>query len=157
MTRKINHWLILICLLIFTACGEKMKQSEELALLLETDRNFASISLKLGYAEAFNRYLADDALELGDQANPVTGRETIYQRMKRTGDKYTLSWEPQNGEVANSGELGYTWGFYILSWTDDDGSDQKNYGKYLNIWKKSDAKNWKVIVDIGNSSPEPQE
>jgi ketosteroid isomerase-like protein len=77
--------------------------------------------------------------------------------MKKSGDKYTLAWEPQNGEVAISGELGYTWGLFTLSWMEDDGLEKKSYGKYLNIWKKSSSGSWKVVVDIGNSSPEPVE
>lgn len=31
-----------------------------------------------------------------------------------------------------------------------------SHGKYLNIWEKDADGNWKVAVDMGNSSPAPE-
>ena len=75
--------------------------------------------------------------------------------MKENQGDYKLEWTPQYAEVAKSGELGYTWGKYILSYRDEKGEEQKSYGKYLNIWKKQKDGSWKVAVDMGNSSPVP--
>ena len=73
--------------------------------------------------------------------------------MKENQGDYTLDWSPQYAEVAKSGELGYTWGTYSLTYMDQNGEEQKSYGKYLNIWKKQADGNWKVAIDIGNESP----
>ena len=75
--------------------------------------------------------------------------------MKDNQGNYTLNWSPQFAKIANSGELGYTLGTYVLSYKDDEGKEQKSYGKYLNIWEKQTDGNWKVAVDIGNESPNP--
>ncbi|MEE9189176.1 MAG: nuclear transport factor 2 family protein [Candidatus Neomarinimicrobiota bacterium] len=134
-----------------------MDKSKAIEALIQTDRDFAEMSLKVGAAEAFNAFLADEALELPAGDNPVSGRETIYQQMKRSEVSYTLAWEPQFGDVSDSGEMGYTWGNYTVSVKNDaNGTVEKSYGKYLNVWKKNDAGEWRVVVDMGNASPEPE-
>ena len=147
---------ILLTMLIFQlACNQYVDIVSEKEKLLQTDKDFSETSLKLGAAEAFNQYLTEDALELPAGKNAVQGRDNIYNMMKDNQGDYKLEWTPQYAEVAKSGELGYTWGTYILSYNDEKGVEQKNYGKYLNIWKKQTDGSWKVAVDMGNSSPKP--
>ena len=147
---------ILLTMLIFQlACNQYVDIVSEKEKLLQTDKDFSETSLKLGAAEAFNQYLTEDALELPAGKNAVQGRDNIYNMMKDNQGDYKLEWTPQYAEVAKSGELGYTWGTYISSYNDEKGVEQKNYGKYLNIWKKQTDGSWKVAVDMGNSSPKP--
>ncbi|MCG2717170.1 MAG: nuclear transport factor 2 family protein [Candidatus Marinimicrobia bacterium] len=89
---------------------------------------------------------------LSANQHPITGRDTIYQQML-ANNEYILSWEPQNGEVASSGDLGYTWGKYKVTAKNPDGAATCRYGKYLNVWKKQPDGSWKVLVDMGNASP----
>ena len=89
--------------------------------------------------------------------HPVVGREQIYQEMKVGQEDYELAWDPQRAEVAGSADMGWTWGKYVLSFNDEDGVEQKRYGKYLNIWTRQEDGQWKVAVDMGNSSPKPSE
>jgi ketosteroid isomerase-like protein len=141
--------------LLLCSCVSVTDTAEEKAKLLQTDREFAQKSIEAGAAEAFKMFLLENALQLPAGTNPRFGRENIYQTMKAAGEGYTLAWEPQNGEVAASGEFGYTWGNFTLSWEDSGGTKQAHYGKYLNVWKKQDGQ-WKVLVDMGNSSPAPE-
>ena len=155
---RINQmkFLIFLSILIFQfGCNQYVDTVNEKEKLLQADKDFSETSLKLGAAEAFNQYLTEDALELPSGKNAVQGRENIYDMMKENQDDYKLEWTPQYAEVAKSGELGYTWGTYILSYKDEKGEEQKSYGKYLNIWKKQTDGSWKVAVDMGNSSPKP--
>jgi len=115
----------------------------------------AKFSVNNGAAEAFNEYLTDDALQLPAGNNPVQGVENIYNRMKDNQGNYVLDWSPQYAEVAKSDDMGYTWGTYSLVYKDENGEEQKSYGKYLNVWKKQTDGKWKVAVDIGNDSPNP--
>ena len=117
---------------------------DELDKLLQTDREFSSYSMQHGASEAFAKYLTNDALQLPNHNQPIFGVNKIAETMK--GD-YTLTWEPQNGKVSSSGDLGYTWGNYTLKLT--NGEVEK--GKYLNIWAKENNE-WRVIVDMGNMS-----
>ena len=151
-----KYFLIFLILVFVSACDKTIDTVKEGEKLIQSDREFALFSVENGAAEAFNKYLSVDALELPAGKNPVEGRSIIYDSMKEHQDSYTLDWSPQYAEVSNSGELGYTWGTYTLSYSDESGEEQRSYGKYLNIWKKQNDGSWKVAVDMGNSSPNPE-
>ena len=146
--------MFILAVFVLTFCKPIDKETEN-EKLLQTDREFATLSIESGAAEAFNQYLTDNALQLPARRNPIQGRNNIYDNMKENQDNYTLNWSPQFAEVALSGELGYTWGTYTLTYIDETGEEQQSYGKYLNIWKKQINGDWKVAVDMGNESPEP--
>lgn len=151
-----QHFIISVFSILFLiGCVTITDSDAEKVKLLQSDREFAQKSIESGAAEAFKIYLLKDALQLPAGRNPRLGREAIYQAMKAAGDNYTLAWEPQDGEVAASGDFGYTWGNYTLSREDSSGAKQADYGKYLNVWKKQDG-HWRVLVDMGNQSPAPQ-
>jgi len=145
------------CALLFCACQLRVDIEREKADLLRTDRDFAKTSIERGAAEAFNMYFADSAMQMPEGREPVVGREKIYERMKSSKAKYVLEWEPQDGDVAKSGDLGWIWGKSTVIVKNEYGTDQKFYGKYLNVWEKQADGSWKVLVDIGNESPAPEE
>ncbi len=71
------------------------------------------------------------------------------------GIESILQWEPVDGQVAASGDLGYTWGRYVATAKDKQGNETEFHGKYVSIWKKQKDGSWKWIVDIGNDNPSP--
>jgi len=121
--------------------------------LLDADFEFSRTSVKKGAAAAFYLYLTDNAIQLPEGSLPIYGKKAIYDTMLH--GNYTLFWTPVKAEVARSGELGWTWGKYIVQVTQEDGSETTGYGKYLNIWRKQADGSWKVAVDMGNKSPSP--
>lgn len=138
------------------ACSNEQTQPNANARLLETDRAFSARSVEIGAAKAFREYLAEDALMLSDGENPTTGRETIFEGMSKGNPDNVLIWEPQKAQVAKSGDLGWTWGTYEYPVMEADTVKSVSHGKYLNIWEKDADGNWKVAVDMGNSSPAPE-
>lgn len=104
-----------------------------------------------GAPAAFQAFLLENALQLPALQLPIHGREAIYQDMVSAGGGYTLTWEPQSGEVALSGDMGYTWGIYTITIDSDDPKSRQ--GKYLNVWKKDLDGNWRVLIDMGNQNP----
>ena len=121
--------------------------------LLDADFEFSRTSVKKGAAAAFYLYLADNALQLPEGSLPIYGKKAIYDTMLH--GNYTLFWTPVKAEVARSGELGWTWGKYIVKVIQEDSSEVTGYGKYLNVWRKQTDGSWKVAVDMGNKSPSP--
>ena len=153
---KMSKYFLFFSIFVFQlAFGQSADTEAEKEKLLQTDIDFALFSVNHGAGEAFKQYLTEDALQLPAGKNPVQGLKNIYNMMKKNQRNYTLDWSPKYAEVAKSGELGYTWGTYSLAFKDENGEEQKSYGKYLNIWKKQTDGNWKVAVDIGNDSPDP--
>lgn len=141
--------------ILLSSCTSKIDLEKEKADLLKTDIEFSRTSVEKGAAEAFYLYLADDAVQLPAGLPPIVGREKIRESMSGSS-KAVLKWEPVKAEVAKSGDLGYTWGNYEISWQGEDGKTEMLYGKYLNVWKKQLDGTWKAIVDIGNQSPPPK-
>ena len=121
--------------------------------LLEVDQEFSRTSVKKGAAAAFYLYLTDNAMQLPEGSFPIYGKKAIFDTMMQ--GNYALSWTPIKAEVAESGELGWTWGNFIVVVFKEDGTESTGFGKYLNIWKKDSDGNWKVAVDMGNQSPAP--
>ncbi len=146
---------IIFAILLFSSCKSSIDVNAESKKLLETDQKFSRTSIAKGSAEAFNLFLTDDALELPAGNFPIIGRSNIYDSMKVGQHEYELSWVPQKAEVAMSGELGYTWGKYMVKYNDEKGNEITSHGKYLNVWKKQPNGEWKVAVDMGNKDPKP--
>jgi hypothetical protein len=94
--------------------------------LLERDAEFAAMALGQGVAENIVVSIDDD------QVN--------------------LTWEALDGAVSASGDIGYTWGNYYFETMDEQSQWFGTEGKYVNIWRKSAAGVWKVVLDISNQN-----
>ena len=77
---------------------------------------------------AFLEYLADDSWVLNP--GPVPGRP-IYQSAKE--NKNTLEWYPAIGDIAPSGDLGFTAGPWVYTIND---SGKQFHGHFLTVWKR---------------------
>lgn len=138
--------------LLFNVGQNKSTSENQKKLLLQADSCFAAESVKYGSAEAFYKYLSSDAIQLPAGKQPIFGNKNIYLEMLPANDKYILNWTPQDGDVSGSCEMGWTWGFYYVSLSENPDSIISN-GKYLNVWVKDEKDNWKVKIDMGNSNP----
>lgn len=130
------------------------KEEKENAKLLKADTDFAKMSVEKGAKAAFDFYLAEDAIYLINGGMPIVGRKSITDIFSRR--ESVLDWKPEKAEVAKSGELGWTWGNSFIKYKDEEGKEQTAYYKYVSVWRKQKNGEWKVTVDIGNSSPEPR-
>ena len=148
--------LVLITLLSIglIGCSPTVDVEYERELLFNTDVEFSKASVDVGTAEAFYRYLADDALLLPSSVGPVEGKDAIREFMS-SGPEIVLRWQPVKADVSRSADLGYTWGTYWFETKDAEGNSKRIDGKYLNVWKKQPDGTWKVLVDIGNQSSTP--
>jgi len=118
--------------------------------LLAADRAFAAQSRAEGPGPAFAAYLIDDALQLPAGSAPERGGANIASGFAAVPDM-ALDWVPEEGGVSDAGDMGWTWGRYTATNPDPDGETVTSHGKYLNVWVKDDAGDWRVLVDMGNS------
>jgi uncharacterized protein (TIGR02246 family) len=109
-------------------------------------------------ADGYMSFYAEDAVELGNGSPALLGKETIGKTMTFLNDKNNrLTWAPVHVDVSESGDLGYSFGNYEFRSIGKDGKSSIEHGKYATIWKKQKDGRWKVVLDIGNSSPEPKD
>ena len=61
-----------------------------------------------------------------------------------------LHWQPTRIEAAQSGELAFSSGGYVMTFTGPTGPITDR-GKYATVWRKQADGTWKVVVDVFNS------
>ncbi|HCE56718.1 MAG TPA: hypothetical protein DER09_02700 [Prolixibacteraceae bacterium] len=143
-----KHLVYTVILITFFACSPAHKPTVE--ELFTTDRNFSAMSVEKGFPAAFAGFAHENGVILRENSMPITGKATIaalYAKADTTGVHFT--WEPLAGDIAVSGELGYTYGIYTLK--KDTILEQ---GTYVSIWKKDITGNWKYVLDTGNEGLE---
>ena len=115
--------------------------------MLNADREFSKMSEKKGMKTAFIEYLDSNGVLLRSNKLPIAGADAIDFLIQQNDSDYTLTWEPKNGVIAKSGELGYTYGVYAIRPLT---KDTVIYGTYVNIWKKDIKGIWKYVLDSNN-------
>lgn len=115
--------------------------------MMDADRAFSKMSEEKGMKNAFLEYIDSNGVLLRPNQLPLLGADAIDFLIRQNDSSFTLKWEPKGGMVAQSGELGYTYGVYALKPSD---KDTMMYGNYVSIWKKQSNGSWKYILDSGN-------
>ncbi len=129
------------------ATAEMLKQLESEFMKAAADKG----------SQGYMSYYADDSVEVPNGAPLIQGKAEIAKGMGFLDDKNnSLTWTPVGADISASGDLGYTYGNYEFHAKDKDGKPMVQYGKYTSIWKLQKDRSWKVVLDMGNSSPEPK-
>jgi ketosteroid isomerase-like protein len=141
-------------MLFCVSCKLELQQYDTEALareLLKADEDFADLSASTTARQAFAAYMAPDGMMLPRGSDgAIEGYEASLALFDEGDDPgYELLWQPQFAEVADSGDMGWTWGKYQVVVDGIQASD----GKYVNIWKKQEDGAWKVRLDMGNQKP----
>lgn len=117
------------------------------------DEEFSRAATKLGTGEAFGRFAAADAQMFSPPGEFITGPLAITGSFGTPADGSSLVWHPVEGEVAKSGDLGFTVGNAVFTGMREDGAVVKRYSKYLTVWKRQRDGSWRFVVDGGSARP----
>lgn len=117
--------------------------------IIAADKAFSAMSSKQGAKAAFLYYVTQDAKLLGDIRTGPDAVNTTFRNLPPTA---LLTWEPSYVDVSASGDLGYTWGRYRLSFPSaaKNGTPYLQTGTYVTIWKRQPGGGWKFVLDGGN-------
>jgi len=108
-------------------------------------------------SKGYLSYYADDAVEVPNGSPAIEGKVNIEKGMGFLDDPNNrLTWTPAGGDISSSADLGYTYGTFEFRSKDKDGKPHVEHGKYTSIWKLQKDGSWKVVLDMGNASPEPK-
>jgi ketosteroid isomerase-like protein len=119
--------------------------------LIVADTQFAAATAEKGL-EGWLSYFAPDAVIFPAGHDIVAGLQNIRAFYAESGfDPTHLSWKPERAEVAASGDLGYTYGYWEMKRVDKDGMEQTLRGKYMTVWRRQPDGSWKLAADIGTS------
>ena len=142
------------------ACGPVGTGTENGKGTVARKEEAALRALDLAWSDTANRkdldgtvsYMADDGETLAPNEPAARDEAAIKASWAKLLGLPGLNvhWEPQRVQVAESREIGYTSGFYTLTFTDANGQTVTDHGKYLEVWKKVEGK-WKCSTDAYNS------
>ena len=151
--KKIITTLLLLLLVAATSVARKDKSARGADLLRQLEAEFAADVSQHGH-DAFITHFAENGVELVDGGG-INTKEAM-RKQPAWPEGTSLTWTPVTAEMAASGDLGYTYGNYVYAAKNKEGKLVTSYGKYTSIWKKQKDGQWKVVVDMGNSSPDPK-
>lgn len=143
--------LLFPALFLLAACASHSENDAAKAKqeILAADSAMCVMAMNDGFSKALLQYADADFVKLNNGVEPLIGREKYAKFVESNGTTKLISWRPYKVEVAASGELGYTWGYWEY-----DG-DSVQYGNYFTAWKKQADGNWKMLLDGGNDTPKP--
>ena len=151
--KTVHHLSFLIISIFLTHCTLQTNQEKE--KLLQTDIDFSNRSVEVGNHQAFLEYASPDAVLLKDNSYPIVGKPALKKLYSELSDSgYRLTWKPNFGRVAKSGDLGYTFGIYLLEITEGEQKGKTQQGTYCSIWEKNAKGEWRFVLDTGNSGLE---
>lgn len=117
------------------------------------DVAFSATAAKVGTGRAFGEYAAENAQIFSTPGEFITGPTAISAAFGPPTGNGTFDWYPVAGEIAQSGDLGFTVGNAEFSGTREDGAPTVRYSKYLTVWKKQHDGSWRYVVDGGSARP----
>ena len=137
---------IFILLLLALSVALKAQYNRELII---TDSLFCKMALQKGSRAAFVNYVADSvAVGLKENSYPLTGAEVKKSYEKAfTDTTLVIWWHPLKQWMNSSGDIGYTYGIWKRTRTNDPSFIRQ--GTYYTLWKKQLDGNWKFIFDTG--------
>ena len=147
--------LLFLCLFILPclASGQDAgRAGDPLLEMKNADIAMSALAGREGFARALLSYADEGFVKLNEGHHPSVGKKVFADMTAGKSGTKSLSWYPVGGEVAGSGDLGFTWGNWKLA-----GKDTTLYGNYISVWKRGPDGAWKLLLDGGNSTPPPSE
>lgn len=114
--------------------------------LLDNEQEFINEQGNTGWA-AYPRFITYNTRIYRPGSNPFITGEQKTELFSGTDKKF--SYQITGVSVSSSGDLGYVYGKAVVAIVKEGNTKLLN-GNYLRIWKKEDARNWKIVLDLAN-------
>ena len=160
MSRK-YRWILIATMMLLTlilGCAPQQPaappdtRAADEAAIRKADMDWSNVA-QAKQLDAWVAYYSDDATVLPPNEPIAASKDAIR---KTIGDLLSLpgvnlKWQSTKVEVARSGDIGYSFGTYEMSFNDPKGNPTTDHGKYVEIWKKQADGSWKCAVDTFNT------
>lgn len=124
---------------------EKLKQE-----LKDAEQSFSNASAQKGFYHAMLDVAADEIALFNDGDTILHNIDFIKKSIAKypngTKAPFKITWEAKKIDVAASGDLGYTYGWFILTRKDSLGNEKITKGLYSSVWKKING-TWRLVMD----------
>lgn len=122
-----------------------LKESKNEIMQVETD--FNRMAAEQGVEKAFLHFAAPGAVLMRN--DKILKGESDFKSYfsSPAWQDSKLSWKPDFVDVAESGDLAYTYGSYSFTFTNSDGNQETSTGIFHTVWKKQEDGQWKFVWD----------
>jgi len=143
---------IFFAMLIFASCNSQSKDISKAAAdeIANTDKAMSDMAAKEGFNKTLLSYADDSVIKPEEGALPIIGKTALQEKWAAEKDTKRISWAPFKTEASQSGDSGYSIGYWKY-----ETNDTALYGNYCTIWKKQSDGKWKFVFDGGNNTPKP--
>ena len=138
----LRRWLVVATALLATVAAAQDSREARRADVFAAERAFARSMADRDFA-AFGRYVAEDSVFFSG-STPLRGREAVLAAWKPffEGPTAPFSWEPDQVEVLESGEL-------ALSTGPVKNPEGVVTARFNSIWQRQADGRWLVVFDKG--------
>ncbi len=143
--------LIVLCFFLIPGLIRQVNAQQPERTLIAVDKAFNRMAQDIGMKPAFMHYACDSVIKMNHKAKTIAGKPALENWLNTLDPRLPLRWKPVKAEISKSGDLGYTYGWWVLPST-----DTTYYGNYVTIWKKLEDGQWKFVLDAGTSTPKPE-
>jgi ketosteroid isomerase-like protein len=152
MKKSVQYSFFIFLIFSLAGCFFPKKNNDEETekarlSLMDSDNAFSNLSAEKGMKHAFIEYIDSNGVLLRPNIIPIAGADAVDYIIALKDEGYIMTWKPTSATVANSGELGYTYGTYLLQ---PSAKDTVFYGTYVSIWKKQKDGKWKFVLQSAN-------
>jgi ketosteroid isomerase-like protein len=142
-----TRWIGISILLIGCVSGQEQSIEEYRREIAKAEKAFAELAAREGVGAAFLVFAAEDAVLLRGK-RMISGKAEIEKYFASSPlSDVKLTWEPSFIDVAQSGDMAYTYGSYIFSAKDTAGAAMEETGIFHTVWKRQDDGSWKFVWD----------
>ncbi len=137
-------------LLLYTACSPAATPEGNAAEeIRKAEEDFAAMAKEKGVAEAFWFFADSNAVIKRQNDTLIHGKDQI--KLYYSAPFFAtaaVTWAPDFVAVAQSADLGYTYGKYTWQLKDSTGKvEQESKGIFHTVWKKQADGSWKYVWD----------
>jgi len=155
---KIGFAVGAFCLAMSLAsCGPSSPDlRQEQVAVLAAEREWAAAAKQRDLDRSVS-FMAEDAVMFPPASAPIVGMAAIREYMASAfaTPGFSVTWDPEEAVVAESGDLAYTRARSVYTVPGADGGIQTVHAKGVAIWRKSAEGEWRCVVDIWNEAPPP--
>lgn len=128
-----------------TSMADKEKYKQE---IIKAERDFAKMVKDQGMQAGFTFFADSNAVIRRGNETLIKGKKEIEGNYGNPRYKdVVLEWEADFVDVAESGDLGYTYGRYTFEAKDSTGNPIKATGIFHTVWKRQPDGSWKYVWD----------
>lgn len=153
MRRWITATCVMVAIAMAIGCNRGRDTQGDAQAIQDTERQWNQ-DYAAKDADKLAAYYADDAVLMAPGMAPSVGRESIRATLKAmvADPALSLKFTAAKIDVAESGDLGYTRGAYVLTMTDPQSKKVvQDHGSYVTTYRREEDGKWKAVADIASS------